>query len=84
MLSVCCPQVRDQAMGLDSEDLPQSDVGKEFQLTNLAKEGILDSAFGDSRPNDTLLRLQVSRRCCYFCCFVCFVFVALFVFSVFD
>lgn len=30
-------QVRDSAMGLDNDDIPQSDVGKEYQLTNLAK-----------------------------------------------
>jgi hypothetical protein len=47
----------DQALGLDNDDI-QSEVGKEYQLTSLAKEGLLDRAFNDSRPNATLLRLQ--------------------------
>ena len=51
-------QVRDQALGLEDESLPESDVGKEYKLNQLSKDGLLDSSFAKSAPNDTILRLQ--------------------------
>lgn len=51
-------QVRDTALGIEKEDVPQSDVGKEFQLNEQIKKGETDSSFSGSRPNDILLQLQ--------------------------
>ena len=51
-------QVRDQALGMEDEALPESDVGKEYQLERMSKEGELDSSFAKAKPNDTILKLQ--------------------------
>jgi pre-mRNA-splicing factor RBM22/SLT11 len=51
-------QVRDTALGIEKEDVPQSDVGKEFQLNEQIKKGETDSSYSGSRPNDILLQLQ--------------------------
>ncbi len=53
-------QVRDTALGLDKEDIPQSDVGKEFALNENVQRGEQDSSFGGAagRPNDLILKLQ--------------------------
>ena len=51
-------QVRDQALGLEDEALPESDVGKEFALERMATEGELGAAYDKARPNDTILKLQ--------------------------
>lgn len=51
-------QVRDQALGLDKGDEPESEVGKEFALTKAAAEGQTSSSFAQARPNELLQRLQ--------------------------
>lgn len=51
-------QVRDTALGIEKEDIPESDVGKEFQLNERIQQGETDSSFGGARPNDMLLQLQ--------------------------
>lgn len=54
-------QVRDQALaesGAVIENLPQSDVGKEFALQQMANEGIIESSFAKERDNPTIMRLQ--------------------------
>ncbi len=51
-------QVRDSATGEDTEQLPQSDVGKEFQLQRMADEGELGTSYDGPRANDTILKLQ--------------------------
>ncbi len=64
-------QVRDQALGADPEDqLPESDVGKEYALAARAADGTLQSNLLTGKPNDTILKLQrttpyykVSRGC---------------------
>ena len=43
---------------MEDESLPESDVGKEYKLNQMATEGLLDSSFAKSVPNDTILRLQ--------------------------
>ena len=62
-------QVRDSATGKEVEDLPESDVNKEYVLQRLAEDGDLDSSYNKQRANDTILKLQrttpyykVSRR----------------------
>jgi hypothetical protein len=51
-------QVRDTALGIDKEDIPESDVGKEFQLNEQIQRGQTESAFGGGgRPNDMLQQL---------------------------
>ena len=53
-------QVRDHALGVEDEALPESDVGREFALERMANEGELGAAFIGSggKPNDTILQLQ--------------------------
>ena len=51
-------QVRDSALGIEKDDEPQSDVGKEYKLAQAQKEGDAASSFQQSRPNDLLLKLQ--------------------------
>ena len=53
-------QVRDHALGVEDEALPESDVGREFALERMANEGELGAAFTGSggKPNDTILQLQ--------------------------
>lgn len=51
-------QVRDTALGIEKEEIPESDVGKEFQLNEQIQRGETESAFGGGkRPNDLLLQL---------------------------
>ena len=51
-------QVRDTALGIEKEDIPESDVGKEFQLNEQIQRGQTESAFGGGgRPNDMLMQL---------------------------
>lgn len=51
-------QVRDQALGMEDEALPESDVGKEFALERMANEGQLGAAYDKAKPSETLQRLQ--------------------------
>lgn len=51
-------QVRDQALGIEDEALPESDVGREFALERMSNEGELGAAFQKGKPNDTILKLQ--------------------------
>ncbi|KAF8060585.1 zinc finger CCCH domain-containing protein 40 [Scenedesmus sp. PABB004] len=55
-------QVRDTALGIEREDIPESDVGKEFQLNEQIARGQTESSFGDGGragpSNDMLMRLQ--------------------------
>lgn len=51
-------QVRDQAMGLEDEVLPESDVGKEFALERMSNEGELGAAYERAKANETIMRLQ--------------------------
>ncbi|KAK9839921.1 hypothetical protein WJX74_000404 [Apatococcus lobatus] len=51
-------QVRDSAAGEDTEQLPQSDVGKEYQLQRMADEGELGTSYDGPKANDTILKLQ--------------------------
>ena len=51
-------QVRDSATGKELEDLPESDVNKEYVLQRLAEDGDLDSSYNKQRADDTILRLQ--------------------------
>jgi hypothetical protein len=51
-------QVRDAALGMVNDDIPESAVGKEFQLNEQVKAGTIDSSFTQQRPNDILLKLQ--------------------------
>lgn len=52
-------QVRDQALGADPDDeLPESDVGKEYALAERAKDGTLQGKYLTAKPNDTILALQ--------------------------
>jgi hypothetical protein len=51
-------QVRDTALGMANDDIPESAVGKEYQLNEQVKAGTLDSSFTQQRPNDILLKLQ--------------------------
>lgn len=51
-------QVRDSATGKEVEDLPESDVNKEYVLQRLSEDGDLDSSFNKQRANDTILKLQ--------------------------
>jgi len=53
-------QVRDTALGIEKEEIPESDVGKEFQLNEQIQRGQTESAFGAAsggRPNDMLMQL---------------------------
>lgn len=51
-------QVRDTALGIEKEDIPESDVGKEFQLNEQIQRGQTESAFGGGgRPSDMLQQL---------------------------
>lgn len=53
-------QVRDTALGIEKEDIPESDVGKEFQLNEQIQRGETESSFGGgkSAANDMLMQLQ--------------------------
>ena len=51
-------QVRDSATGKEVEDLPESDVNKEYVLNRLTQDGDLDSSYNKQRANDTILKLQ--------------------------
>ena len=51
-------QVRDTALGIEDEALPASDVGKEYQLNQMSKDGLLDSSFSKQAANDTIMKLQ--------------------------
>ncbi|GFR48435.1 hypothetical protein Agub_g10334, partial [Astrephomene gubernaculifera] len=51
-------QVRDTALGIQPDDEPQSDVGKEYKLQMQAAEGSNASSFTTSRPNELLQKLQ--------------------------
>lgn len=51
-------QVRDSATGKELEDLPESDVNKEYVLQRLATDGDLDSSYNKQRADDTILKLQ--------------------------
>lgn len=51
-------QVRDQALGMEDEALPESDVGREFALERMANEGELGVGYNKSKANDTILKLQ--------------------------
>lgn len=51
-------QVRDQALGMEDEALPESDVGREFALVRMANEGELGVGYNKSKANDTILKLQ--------------------------
>ncbi|KIY99158.1 pre-mRNA-splicing factor RBM22/SLT11 [Monoraphidium neglectum] len=51
-------QVRDTALGIEKDEIPESAVGKEFQLNEQVKAGETDSAFGGGgRPSEMLERL---------------------------
>lgn len=51
-------QVRDQALGVEDDALPESDVGKEFALERMANEGELGVGYNKAKPSDTILKLQ--------------------------
>lgn len=53
-------QVRDTALGIEKEDIPESDVGKEFQLNEQIQRGQTESSFGggSAASNDMLMQLQ--------------------------
>ena len=51
-------QVRDQALGVEDEALPESDVGREFALERMANEGELEVGYNKAKANDTILKLQ--------------------------
>lgn len=52
-------QVRDQALGMAGDALPQSDPGREFALKRMEDSGELDrSKYDTTAPNELLLRLQ--------------------------
>lgn len=51
-------QVRDTALGIEDETLAVSDVGKEYQLNQMSKDGTLDSSFAKTTANDTIMKLQ--------------------------
>uniref|UniRef100_A0A383VKM8 Uncharacterized protein n=1 Tax=Tetradesmus obliquus TaxID=3088 RepID=A0A383VKM8_TETOB len=55
-------QVRDTALGIEKEEIPESDVGKEFQLQEQISKGQTESSFGGGAgggaASDMLLRLQ--------------------------
>lgn len=53
-------QVRDTALGIEKEDIPESDVGKEFQLNEQIQRGETESSFGGgtAAASDMLMQLQ--------------------------
>ncbi|KAL4859438.1 Zinc finger CCCH domain-containing protein 40 [Chlorella vulgaris] len=52
-------QVRDQALGMANEGLPESDAGKEYALQRMQVEGDLDrSQFETTKPNELLMKLR--------------------------
>lgn len=61
-------QVRDSATGEDTEQLPQSDVGKEYQLQRMADEGELGTSYDGPKANDTILKLQRTTPYYKVCC----------------
>lgn len=55
-------QVRDKALGIEEENLPDSIAGKEFALNRMEEQGQLERAqFGGSGPNELLNKLQRSE-----------------------
>lgn len=50
--------MRDTALNKEDDGLPESDVGKEYQLNRMAKDGELGSSYSQEQPNDTILLLQ--------------------------
>lgn len=50
-------QVRDAALGIQADDEPQSDVGKEFKLQQQQDAGITNSSYTTQRPNELLQKL---------------------------
>ena len=63
-------QARDQALGLEDEALPESEVGREFALERMSNEGELGAAFGKARANEAILKLQ--RTTPYYKVALCF------------
>ncbi|KAL4431000.1 hypothetical protein ABPG75_006256 [Micractinium tetrahymenae] len=52
-------EVRDKALGMAQESLPESDPGKEYALNRMQVEGGLDrSAYDTAKPNEVLMRLR--------------------------
>lgn len=52
-------QVRDKALGIEGDELPDSVAGKEFALNRMEEQGQMDRAkFGGSGPNELLNKLQ--------------------------
>lgn len=51
-------QVRDTAEGIEKDDVPQSDVIKEYKLEQLKQNGELGEQYQKIKPNETILRLQ--------------------------
>lgn len=51
-------QVRDTALGIANDDLPESEVGKEYQLNQKLNQGGGESSFSQARPNDLIMQLQ--------------------------
>lgn len=51
-------QVRDSALGVEKDDIPESDVNKEFKLDQLAESGELGAQYTNGKPNDLILKLQ--------------------------
>lgn len=51
-------QVRDQALQIVDEDLPESDANKEYALKRMAEEGELGAQYNEAKPNDLILKLQ--------------------------
>eukprot|EP00803_Ostreobium_quekettii_P009893 evm.model.scf_51.4 EVM.evm.TU.scf_51.4 scf_51:35985-40803(-) len=51
-------QVRDSALGIDKDVIPESDVNKEYKLDQLTKSGELGAEYQKASPNDLILKLQ--------------------------
>lgn len=51
-------QVRDTALGIEKDDIPESDVNKEYKLDQLEKSGELGSQYQKKTSNDLILKLQ--------------------------
>ena len=50
-------QVRDQALGIE-DDVPQSEVGREYLLNQQQQEGQIESSYSTVKSNDTIQKLQ--------------------------
>ena len=59
-------QVRDQALGLGEEGLPESAVGKEYQLQRMSEEGGFDEAQFNAPPGGSDLLERLARRGPYY------------------